>query len=416
MTPREDAQAQIRAALDRHRPLEVSRRTLELIAEMSLRFPGRPGEPAVQVVDDEGRPRTMDRDGGPAPMTIEALVDEIRARHPALFEAPDARPAPAASAGPAAADAAPRLTLPPAAALAPASVPIPAPERRSLVTDSPPPAGDRRDWLVLGAAAGAGSEGRPAGAAGGGALDRLRGLVGRAGARLPELRQAWRARTEAASDAVSERVDATRDAFARRRARIVEARPAGAAPAPGIGPARPQGGPSPRPLAPGVQERPRLTPIAYAVALVLLGSLAYALWPGGEAGQVARGTAAVASSEPDSTGGLPARAATDDRTLSGVPEVVDTTTLRIEGRVVRLYGVEWARGGQPNDLTGYLNGREVECRPHEGSTTYRCTVAGQDLSRVVLYNGGGRTNAEATPDLLRAEDYARDQRLGVWKR
>ncbi len=185
MTPREDAQAQIRAALDRHRPLEVSRRTLELIAEMSLRFPGRPGEPAVQVVDDEGRPRTMDRDGRPAPMTIEALVDEIRARHPALFEAPDARPAPAASAGPAAADAAPRLTLPPAAALAPASVPIPAPERRSLVTDSPPPAGDRRDWLVLGAAAGAGSEGRPAGAAGGGALDRLRGLVGRAGARLP---------------------------------------------------------------------------------------------------------------------------------------------------------------------------------------------------------------------------------------
>jgi endonuclease YncB( thermonuclease family) len=52
----------------------------------------------------------------------------------------------------------------------------------------------------------------------------------------------------------------------------------------------------------------------------------------------------------------------------------------------------------------------------EGSSSYRCTVNGQDLSRVVLFNGGGRTNAEATPELLRAEDHARDGKLGVWKR
>jgi endonuclease YncB( thermonuclease family) len=99
-----------------------------------------------------------------------------------------------------------------------------------------------------------------------------------------------------------------------------------------------------------------------------------------------------------------------------VPEVVDTVTLRLEGRIVKLFGVEWARGGQQDDLVNYLRNRQVECRIVEGSVSYRCIVDGQDLSRVVLYNGGGRTTAEATQELLQAEDRARDQRLGVWKR
>ena len=98
------------------------------------------------------------------------------------------------------------------------------------------------------------------------------------------------------------------------------------------------------------------------------------------------------------------------------PEVVDTATLRIGGKLVRLFGVEWVRGGQAADLTRYLAGRSVSCRRAPGSETYLCEVEGRDLSEVVLFNGGGRASSEASPELVAAEDHARSERLGVWKR
>jgi endonuclease YncB( thermonuclease family) len=99
-----------------------------------------------------------------------------------------------------------------------------------------------------------------------------------------------------------------------------------------------------------------------------------------------------------------------------VPEVVDTSTLRIDGRIVRLFGVEWERGAQAEDLTRYLAGREVICTPVARSDRHRCVVEGRDLSEVVLYNGGGRATAEATPELKAAEAKARAGGLGVWQK
>jgi hypothetical protein len=101
--------------------------------------------------------------------------------------------------------------------------------------------------------------------------------------------------------------------------------------------------------------------------------------------------------------------------LRGVPEVLDTTTLSLEGRIVRLFGVEWARGaGDPDDLAKYIRGREVACSPAPVRETFRCQVEGQDLSRVILYNGGGRATQDATPDLKAAEEQARSRSVGVW--
>lgn len=102
--------------------------------------------------------------------------------------------------------------------------------------------------------------------------------------------------------------------------------------------------------------------------------------------------------------------------LTGVPEVIDTATLRVAGKLVPLFGVEWVRGGQAEELKKYLGGRNVSCQPAPGSSAFLCTVEGRDLSEVVLFNGGGRASSEATPDLVAAEDHARSERLGVWKR
>jgi endonuclease YncB( thermonuclease family) len=131
-------------------------------------------------------------------------------------------------------------------------------------------------------------------------------------------------------------------------------------------------------------------------------------------------------SDPVSTGSVasgPAAEATparpgpvDPGAITGVPEVIDTATLRIDGKVLRLVGVEWARGGRSDNLTSYLGGREVTCQPAEASEFYRCKVEGRDLSQVVLYNGGGRASPNAPSDLLAAENYARSERIGVWQK
>jgi hypothetical protein len=139
-----------------------------------------------------------------------------------------------------------------------------------------------------------------------------------------------------------------------------------------------------------------------------------------------RGTARVqaAAEEPETTGTLaspppggapPVPGAPSGRPLIGVPDVLDTATLSLGGEVVRLFGVEWAPGaGKPDDLTQYLRGREVTCQPAGGRETYRCRVGEQDLSKVVLYNGGGKATAEATPELKTAEERARTAKVGVW--
>ncbi len=118
---------------------------------------------------------------------------------------------------------------------------------------------------------------------------------------------------------------------------------------------------------------------------------------------------AEAKREPVQTGAL-----VPDGPVAGVAEVLDTATLRLGGRTLRLYGVEAAKGAQASDLSGYLGGRPVNCQPSPAKTAWICTVDGHDLSEVVLYNGGGRATPEATPDLVEAERHARTGKLGVW--
>ena len=113
--------------------------------------------------------------------------------------------------------------------------------------------------------------------------------------------------------------------------------------------------------------------------------------------------------EPVQTGAL-----VPEGPVAGVAEVLDTATLRLGGRTLRLYGVEAARGAQASDLSGYLGGRPVNCQPSPAKTAWICTVDGHDLSEVVLYNGGGRATSEATPDLVEAERHARTGKLGIW--
>ncbi|MFD1300395.1 thermonuclease family protein [Methylobacterium marchantiae] len=124
----------------------------------------------------------------------------------------------------------------------------------------------------------------------------------------------------------------------------------------------------------------------------------------------------VEEPSPPSAEEVPTKPPEPSNAVTGKTEVIDTATLRVGGKLVRLFGVEWVRGGQPEELTRYLAGRPVTCQTVAGSEAYLCSVEGRDLSEVVLFNGGGRASSEATPDLVAAEDRARTERLGVWAR
>ena len=100
--------------------------------------------------------------------------------------------------------------------------------------------------------------------------------------------------------------------------------------------------------------------------------------------------------------------------VRGVPVVQNTGMLEIQGRVLRLFGVEGVRGRAAREFRRYLGSREVACEPIGSGNEYRCRVDDQDLSRVVLFNGGGRASSNATPELRALEQQARSSRVGVW--
>lgn len=359
---RERVREIIRAEVERFHPTDDARYPLELIVESSIRYREAEGGLAITVVDDSGQPRTRTEEGHSTAFTIADLLEEIRRTRPMLFKQSHA-----AAGGP-------------------------APDR---------PVPHRRDWLDLGATEEtAPAEGsKAATAAQPGHLRRLR----RGKARLHLWTRAARRRwVEPAIRAGATKLQAARvdlpknleplpDLFGRDRA------PSAA-----------------RGLAVG------------AVALAALIGIG-AFFLGGRDRPAETMSARSQVVEPTATGTVSAAQgpsetaavapSTGGRVLRGVPDVIDTATLSLDGEVVRLFGVEWAPGGgKPDDLTQYLRGREISCEQVKTGESYRCQVDGQDLSRVVLFNGGGKTTAEATAELKATEEKARAAQTGVWAR
>ena len=129
----------------------------------------------------------------------------------------------------------------------------------------------------------------------------------------------------------------------------------------------------------------------------------------------ARSQAARVQPATTGSGGADDKPAAGAAAVRGAATVVDSATLTVQGRTLRLYGVEGASGQAKSDFRRYLGRREVSCRPAGSGAFHRCEVDGHDLSQVVLFNGGGRATADATPELRAAEQHARTGRLGVWE-
>jgi endonuclease YncB( thermonuclease family) len=101
----------------------------------------------------------------------------------------------------------------------------------------------------------------------------------------------------------------------------------------------------------------------------------------------------------------------------GVPLVVDSATLLLNGTLVRLEGIAGERGTPANELARYIAGREVACEPTgPGAPKFRCKLGDYDLGEAILLNGAGRAADNAPERLRNAQEKARLAGRGVWGR
>jgi len=85
------------------------------------------------------------------------------------------------------------------------------------------------------------------------------------------------------------------------------------------------------------------------------------------------------------------------RKLRGVPIVVDTATLMLNGELIHLDGITGQGGAQGNQLARYIAGRPVACEPAaSGAAKFRCKVGDYDLGEVILLNGAARATENQT--------------------
>ena len=391
----------IHAEVGRANPVAEARRALELIVETSLRHEERDGELRVTVIDDAGRRRTRVVDGREVDLTIADLVAELRGKHPTLFRVPPAAGEPSERHA--------RSATPEETATAAKPERSPANPRDPAAAEPGPPV---RDVLSV-ASAPAGESFRPEAGAN-------RPGTGRRSLDQPAQRRSWIARWAAVKEARRNRIRAGTGsqpltaAFGAIRRGLAGLR----SPKNANGTALGLGETGLGLRARSFSGRVALTVLAVALSIPLLGLLASSLIndssptrspdmrPSSRRAAEPEVTGTVQAQDPSTAAAGPIR---------GVAEVLDTATLSVQGKVIRLFGVEWAKGaGDPDDLAGYLKGREVVCRPEGASDKHRCEVQGQDLSKVVLFNGGGRATPEASPDLKAAEEHAKSQQIGVW--
>jgi len=100
--------------------------------------------------------------------------------------------------------------------------------------------------------------------------------------------------------------------------------------------------------------------------------------------------------------------------ITGIPQVLDTSLLRINRVMISLYGVKGEYGQYVTNLETYIRDREVSCSRQNGKS-FKCTLGEADLSETVILNGAGRALPDAPTNLQVAEQKARQNKVGIWE-
>lgn len=391
----------LRAEIAKARPHPVAERTLLLILQAAVE--PQAGEPGYRILDRHGAPRLHGAGEGAEgrPFTLADLIDEQRAKHPGLFMPPE----PAPERGP---EARPGTSQ--ESALAAGASEMRAATARFIGSQSVRARSLAEQSSV---------QGRALARSAAGAFTALRGRLRRDEPANPDSSLPDESRSDRVREVLTDRFGGLRNrlgaagdadghrgrfwlgaAAAVTGAMVLLAVIVNAPRSPETTSAPAGRSAAPAATAPDPSQAPR--------------------GPAPDSSQSARAPAVPDNVTPppesDGRGDAEPDAPPPANAITGTVQVIDTATLKLGGKVVHLFGVEWVRGGQADELARYIGGRPVSCQPAPGSESMNCLVDGRDLSEVVLYNGGGRASPEASPELVAAEDHARSERLGVWKR
>ena len=108
--------------------------------------------------------------------------------------------------------------------------------------------------------------------------------------------------------------------------------------------------------------------------------------------------------------------------------VIDGGTMRVDGQVVRLRGVDAPARGEACGgrdcggaaaaaLAALVRDRRVDCRlagrDGQGKTVAACEAGGADLARLIIAGGWARAGTEV-PELAGIEEQARRSHQGLW--
>jgi hypothetical protein len=364
----------IRAEVAKANPIDDARRPVELIVETSVRLSGKDGK-TVEVIDEKGNLRTG--------VTVQDVLEELRAKHPTLFK-PAQEPSAPADPAVAAETARPGVSV------------ADAPEAAEV--EAPPP----RDWLIIGEGPRSPRyvEDSDRRASLGELAQERRETLGR-------LTQDLRSRFGSAAGSLTNGLQTARGSVVHSLEDVQH---------------EIFRDPSPR-----LKVRHVLGAVGGVLALALVAYFVYAIasLPFGSGLADPSRTAEAPATEPVETGTVSAGSTATANTtpvaqtasLRGVPEVLDTATLWLQGKIVHLYGVEWVRGGgDPEEFTRYLRGREVACDPSRTWTPIAAPSPARTSPRLCC------STAAAGPRRMRHRTFApprekaKTAKLGVWNK
>ena len=121
----------------------------------------------------------------------------------------------------------------------------------------------------------------------------------------------------------------------------------------------------------------------------------------------ARAQAARAQPATTGSGGADGKPAAGAAAVRGAATVVDTATLTVQGRTLRLYGVEGASGQAKSDFRRYLGRREVSCRRPGAALPTAARSTGMTSRRSFSSTAAAAPPPTRTPELRAAEQRAR---------
>lgn len=120
-------------------------------------------------------------------------------------------------------------------------------------------------------------------------------------------------------------------------------------------------------------------------------------------------------------------------TRSGPAEVLDGDTIEIQGKRIRLFGIDapeatqlcyrgsesWACGeAAAGELRGLIGDNELTCRGHEidqfGRLVAVCTIAGMDLGKLMVAKGWAIAFRRYSDDYVVDQARAQASKLGMW--